>query len=273
MLFAVGCNKTPDVNPDKPGGDGWNGNWDKPDQPGGDDNPPAVHVCQNACDVCGKCLTDCTDEKCKDKCFEQHDRTKYVFNATDNKVDKKGGVSIEGDHIGNINENPGAEVTYHISATAATTACLGATVSEMYQDRYFTACTPLYVNGEQYFSRGYLKAGSTVWTTFRTMWLGCIELKEGVNEIRFTGQGDAYNFKDFTLLSDVELTLVPVNEEHVCGHKNADGKCTDYTCNDYVCMDKDETGWTTTRFDAGRAHTQLSDSDNRRVDTGSGHRA
>lgn len=254
MLFAVGCNKTPDVNPDnpdKPGGDGWNGNWDKPDQPGGDDNPPAVHVCQNACDVCGKCLTDCTDEKCKDKCFEQHDRTKYVFNAADNKVDKKGGLSIEGDHLGNINENPGAEVTYHISATAATTACLGATVSEMYQDRYFTACTPLYVNGEQYFSRGYLKAGSTVWTTFRTMWLGCIELKEGVNEIRFTGQGEAYNFKDFTLLSDVELTLVPVNEEHVCGHKNADGKCTDYTCNDYVCMDKDETGWTTTRFDAG----------------------
>ena len=251
LAFAAGCK--PSAVPDSSGGgasDGWQGNWEKPDVPDTPDEP-VKHTCENACYICGKCLTDCKDEACAEKCHEPRDRTKYVFNGTDKKVEKKGGVTIDGDHLGNINANPSAEVIYHVVAEKATVACLGATICEMFEDRYFTANTPLYVNGEQYYSRGYLKGGLTVWTDFYTVWLGCVNLKEGVNEIRFTGLADAYNFKDFTFLSDAKLSLSAAVEEHVCNHKNAAGKCTDYTCNADECLDKEESGWTVSEFGAG----------------------
>lgn len=251
LAFTAGCK--PSAVPDSSGGgasDGWQGNWEKPDVPDTPDEP-VKHTCENACYICGKCLTDCKDEACAEKCHEPRDRTKYVFNGTDKKVEKKGGVTIDGDHLGNINANPSAEVIYHVVAEKATVACLGATICEMFEDRYFTANTPLYVNGEQYYSRGYLKGGPTVWTDFYTVYLGCVNLKEGVNEIRFTGLADAYNFKDFTFLSDAKLSLSAAVEEHVCNHKNAAGKCTDYTCNADECLDKEESGWTVSEFGAG----------------------
>lgn len=252
LSFVVACTPTGDGdnNPDGPD-DEWHGNWERPDHR--DDDNPTIHVCQNACTVCGKCLTDCEEEACKEKCFDAHGRTEYIFSAIDDRVDKKGGVWVEGDHLGNINVNSNAEVIYYVKAEEDATVCLGATVSRMYEDRYFSAGTPLYVNGELYFSRGMLKGGATVWTDYCTMWLGCVNLIKGVNVIRFVGTGrdDAYNFKDFTFLSDVQLKLVTADGDHECTSKDANGKCTDYTCNAYACLDKNEDGWNTTEFGAG----------------------
>ena len=251
LVCGVGCAGNNNDEPIPPLADGeWQGNWTRPDVP--DEPAVNVHSCEHSCYVCGKCLLDCEEEACAEKCFEEHGRTKYVFNGTDKKVVKKGGVSINSKgYLGEINANPKAEITYYIKAEEKTTVCFGATISEMSSDSFVTAKTPITINGEPYFSRGYLKAGLTLWETFYTVWLGCLELDAGVTEITLRGKGDAYNFKDFTFLSDVELTLMSNVTEHVCSHKNQAGKCTDYTCNANECMDKDETGWNETEFSGG----------------------
>lgn len=222
----------------------WSGNWEKPGV-SIDSQPPLSHLCETACYTCGKCLTDCDDPVCAEKCFDSNGRTQYTFNATDEHVDRKGGVTIEGDHVGNININPNVKITYHITAAEDTTVCFGATISEMGDVSHVTAETPITVNGEQYYSRGYMEAKSTNWTVFSTVWLGCLDLKKGDNEIILENHnttGVQYNFKDFTFLSPIELTWSPI-EEHICTSKNEEGKCTNYDCNDINCLDKDVEGW------------------------------
>lgn len=246
LLGLVGCSNG--ENPSKgdiiDGDEPWLGNWERPDMP---DTPIGeIHICGHACYVCGKCLdSTCDDEVCAEKCYEAHGRTLYTFNAIDSHVERNGGVSIEGDHIGNINQNPNVEIIYHITAAEEATVCLGATISEMNEDHYVTGDTPIFINDVPFYSRGYLKAGATTWTQFYTVWLGCVTLQQGENVIKLTNPhsaGQQYNFKDFSFLSDIELSWSEA-EQHVCTTKNAEGKCTDYTCNELACLDKDETGW------------------------------
>lgn len=222
----------------------WLGNWERPDMP--DDPIEEIRFCEHQCYECGKCVSLYSEEEeCAEKCYDEKGRTLYAFNATDDHVDRKGGVNIEGDHVGNINLNPNVVITYHVTAAEEATVCLGATISEMPIDHYVTADTPIYINGEQYYSRGYLQGGASSWTNFYTVWLGCVTLQKGDNEILFTNphsSGQQYNFKDFSFLSSVELTWTEI-EEHVCSSKNGEGKCTDYTCNERDCLNKDETGW------------------------------
>ncbi len=251
LVCGVGCAGNNDDESNPPLADGeWQGNWTRPDVP--DEPVVNVHSCEHSCYVCGKCLLDCEEEACAEKCFEEHGRTKYVFNGTDERVIKKGGVNVNAaGYLGNINANASAEISYYISVEEKTTVCFGATISEMHSDSFVTAKTPIAINGELYFSRGYLKAGSTVWENFYTVWLGCLELDAGVTEITLRGKGDAYNFKDFTFLSAAELTLVTQDDSHKCSHKNQAGKCTDYTCNENSCLDKDETGWSAIEINPG----------------------
>ena len=221
----------------------WSGNWDRPGV--FSDSEPLTHLCDSACYTCNKCLSDCDDPACQDKCYDPNGRTLYTFNGTDNHVSREGGCSIEGDHIGNININPNVKITYHITAEEATTVCFGATISEMSDVSHVTAETPIFVNGEQFYSRGHMEAKSTNWTVFSTVWLGCLELQQGDNEIvleNHNTSGVQYNFKDFCFLSDVELSWTPI-VEHVCTSKNDEGKCTNYECNELACLDKDVTGW------------------------------
>lgn len=256
LIGVAGCtdgnNESGTTKP--PIDDDWHGNWTRPDVP--DEPDISVHACEHSCYVCGGCLMDCGEETCEEKCFDEHGRTKYVFNGTDERVVKKGGVSVNPDGpasncLGNINANPSAEIIYYISAAEDTTVCIGATICEMTADSSVTGKTPIYHDGEQFFSRGYLKGGATSWTNFYTVWLGCMELHEGVNVIKLTGKGDAYNFRDFTFLSDSELTLISQDDSHKCMHQNEAGKCTDYTCNEIGCLDKDETGWSEAELNPG----------------------
>ena len=230
----------------------WIGNWERPDMPS--EPEEELHLCEHACYECGKCLVDCEDEVCKEKCYELGNRQQYVFNATDRQVEKLGGVNIEGDHIGNINHNPNAQIIYHIEAPSDVTVCIGATISEMNENHYITSDTPIFINDEPFYSRGYLKAGGTIWTTFYTAWLGCVQLKQGENVIKLTNphsDGQQYNFKDFTFLSPVELSWYNEKEKHPCETHNAEGKCINYDCNEWNCLDKDETGWNSLTIQGG----------------------
>lgn len=252
LLFGTaGCGGNPSDS-GTPGGNGtiveneWEGDWD-----GGnlkvEEEEGVVHLCTQQCDVCHGCLDlTCEDEVCAKKCPDEEGREKYVFSGVDSKVTKEGGVSVSGDYLGNINQNPNVKITYNIKAEQETVVCLGATISEMGEDNTVTAETPITINGEPFVSRGYLRGGQTNWTEFKTVWLGCVTLKEGVNVIVITNphsDGQQYNFKDLTFLSPEVLTLVSADEAHVCESKDEEGKCTDYTCNEYACLDKAEPGW------------------------------
>lgn len=216
FVGLVGCaDKAKETTP--PAADeSWQGNWTRPDAPD-ESEFPEEHECIHSCYTCGKCLSlDCKEEVCAEKCYEPNGRTHYTFSGLDDKVIKKGGVSINQDgYLGNISTNANTEVIFYVKAEEKTTVCLGVTISEMRTDNVVTGCTPIFINGEQIFSRGYLKAGATTWTNFYTVWLGCFELEEGVNTIKFTNNGTntSYNLKDFQFLSDVELKLVTEDGE------------------------------------------------------------
>lgn len=239
------ADKTIEEVPDDP--ESWQGNWNGPD--GATDIEDQVHYCEQACYVCDKCLdVSCGDVACAEKCSEtdSESRSEYVFNGTNGNVSLKGGVSINGDYLGNINQNPNVVITYRIYSPEATTVCLGATISEMPDAHFITSDTPITVNGEAFYSRGYIPAGSTVWTNFVTGWLGCVDLVEGDNYIVIKNphsDGQQYNFKDIRIMSAVALEWRNANTEHECTSANAAGKCTDYDCNLLACLDKDETDW------------------------------
>ncbi len=247
VLGAAGCTDgDPSANlPPTDGDEPWEGNWERPGFTGGEDGE---HICWNYCEICGKCISDCDNAVCAEKCYDVGTRTLYTFNATDKRVKREGGVTIEGDHVGNISLNPNVVLTYKIVAVADTTACLGATISEMGEAHYIAGETPIYVNGERVTSTAVSPAGGSFWTNFRTIWLGCIQLKEGENIIEFTNTNDSntrFNFKDFSFLSPVELTWVSAVTSHVCTSANEEGLCTDYTCNELGCLEKDTSGWQT----------------------------
>ncbi len=256
-LGAVGCsggngNSSSGGELHPSGDEPWLGNWERPDMPS--EPEEELHFCEHACYECGKCLVDCEDEVCKEKCYELGNRQQYVFNATDRRVEKLGGVNIEGDHIGNINQNPNVQIIYHIQSEKETTVCIGATISEMNESHYVTSDTPIFINDTPFYSRGYLKAGGTTWTNFFTVWLGCVQLQAGENVIKLTNphaDGQQYNFKDFTFLSPSELSWYDASNMHPCESQNAEGKCTNYDCNEWNCLDKDETGWNSLTIQGG----------------------
>lgn len=236
--------------------EGWIGNWTRPDMPEGGGSTD-VNECNHKCYVCGKCVDidpDNDEDTCTDKCYAENGRTLYTFDATDPRVELKGGAAVEGDHIGKIDKNPNVVITLKIKAEKETVVCLGVTISEMNEDKYVASLTPIYVNGEKVYSRACLKGGGSAWTNFKTVWLGCVSLRKGENEIQFTNENDGgqqYNFKDFSFLSSVKLDWTTELELHDCNHKDANGKCTDYTCNKLECLDKVEDGWKILKIDAG----------------------
>lgn len=241
-----------EINVPSHGDEPWLGEWERPDMP---DDPigDIEYECEHQCYVCSKCVNPYSEASaCEEKCYDENGRTRYTFNATDPHATLKGGVVIEGDHIGNINQNASAQIIMHVTAPQETVVCLGATISEMFEAKYVTSHTPIFVNGVEYVSRAYLEGGMSNWVNFKTVWLGCVTLQEGDNEIKLTNanSGSQYNFKDFSFLSPVELIWTPV-EEHECSSKDASGKCTDYTCNKKECLEKNEDGWKTLLIGGG----------------------
>lgn len=227
----------------------WQGNWERPDMPDIPDEPE-VHVCNHACFVCGYCLDpSCQEEPCKTKCYEHdaegRERTEMVLNGTDERVNREGGVFIEGTHIGGISQNANMKITWRVYAPEDVVVCLGATVSEMTESNFVTSATPIAVNGEPFYSRAEVPAGSTSWSNFVTSWLGCVTLKKGVNDIVITNPNSsgAYNIQDIRFMTPVELEWQDALGREECTHKNDEGYCTDYSSNNYYCLDKDVTGW------------------------------
>ena len=242
----------------------WSGNWTKPDW-NPDSEPEIKHECSMPCAICGKCLDlECEEDACKEKCFDLDGRNKYTFSAADKKVKllpgSRGDIArapntVDGGYVDTFNNNKDCEIVYSIISEEAVTACLGATISRMPDPTSITGTTELYVNGEQITSRGYVKGNpnSSFWFDWTEYYVGCINLKQGENEIIIKnphGDGTQYNFKSLTLISEkkIELGNATGYVEKVCNHKDEDGYCTDYLSNDEPCLHKREDGWKLTNL-------------------------
>ena len=250
LAFGLSACKPENSGDVPPGTDEeWQGNWERPDTPSEPDEPE-VHVCNHACFVCGLCLDpSCEEEECKEKCYETdcegRERSEMVLSGIDERVNREGGVFIEGTHIGGVSQNANMKITWRVIAPEDTVVCLGATVSEMTESNFITSATPITVNGEPFYSRAEVPAGATAWTNFVTSWLGCVTLKEGVNDIVITNPNSsgAYNIQDIRFMTPVELEWADALGRETCTHKNEQGLCTDYDSNKYYCLNKDVTGW------------------------------
>lgn len=208
------------------------------------------HVCKNICVVCGKC-TDlhCEDEKCADKCGgEKHS---YAFEAEDALF----GAGINGwvwteqygsrTAVAGLNKNKDASLTFIVRAEAATVASLVVDVSKFKDSRLarFTDYIGVTVNdGENLTSSTIISktttGDQTTESSFQRFNLGCVELKAGINLIKFTvldnSENNAYIFDKIELLSDSALSA-----GHICTSVCPScGKCTNTECTDEACAEK-----------------------------------
>lgn len=260
----VSCEQVSSSNSTPNGEEEWSGNWTKSDW-SQTDEPTIKHECSKQCLICGKCLDlECQEEACKEKCFDLTNRTKYTYSAANKKVKlvpgSKGDIfrvpnDTDGGYVDNFNNNKDCEIVYSITSEKENTVCLGATISRMPDPTSITNTTELYVNGEQIISKGVV-AGNTnfsQWFDWTEYYIGCIKLNKGDNEIIIKNphfDGTQYNFKSISIISDskIELGNATGYVEHVCTHKDSNGKCTDYTSNYECCLDKEEINWKTTNL-------------------------
>ncbi len=237
IALAGGKQETP---PDSSASDS-SGTVTPPDETG--------HECEQECPVCGGCLDlSCTEEACATKCGAEKAGS-YVFEAEDAEIEdgtaSYRGYTIESNgertFVGNLNQNTGATVTFTVVAEEAATVSLEITINRRYVETVFTDKFGVSVNNGREIERPtIIPAYEDQWSaeSFMDFSLGCIDLEEGENTIRFTvlttGDVSGYNFDKITLRSDTVLS-----EPHVCTQTCTEcGGCLDDDCGQSVCIDK-----------------------------------
>lgn len=220
------------------------------------------HRCKSVCEICGKCYNIfCEDEACKEKC--KHGTAVHNFEAEDAEL-KDGSNTLNpnengGNAVGNINGNVGASVTYYINSDSAAEASMYVTVSRRDIDTVFTDSLLITINGKEYKSATVVPAtedGSAGWSTYVTVNLGGIRLKEGRNTISFkvykNDNYSGYNFDKMTLYCDADLEMfIPHKCEQKC---SVCGRCLNPECDDEACASKcDVEGGTKYKLEAENA--------------------
>lgn len=185
-------------------------------------------VCTHKCPECGLCMDlSSTADCCAEKCGADRKQS-YLFQAENsraitqngslgavttftNREDFSTGELVSG--RGNFSSNTGASLTFNIYSPADTTVTFLARISRgVVGTTVFTdVALPLITapdGGVQIIDRTTQveKTTSGAWYDFQEIGLGCVELKKGVNSLRFAPTGTAYNFDYVAFLSDEVLT-------------------------------------------------------------------
>ena len=224
---------------------------------------PDVHVCEHQCPVCGGCLDmDCDDPVCAVKCGQ--DKKEQEFEAEDGKItdgqnELKIGTFEGTTYIGEFNNNIGASVELTVNSKVDTVATLVVRVNTRRAETVFTSNLLVAINGQEFTSPAVVPStgtGEETWYDFVDVRLGCVNLQEGDNSIKFvqiaSGDIGGYNFDKIKLLTDDELTFVePVYEcTAVCP---ICGKCMDPDCHNSDHTDKCSVDGTRYQFEAEAA--------------------
>ncbi len=186
-------------------------------------------VCTHQCPVCGLCMdmesqlaacaVKCGSTRAESYTFESENSRVITMAGSmgavstfENRTDYSTGELVSG--RGNFSSNKGASIAFEINSPADTTVSLLARVSRGTGGiTTFTAVTLPVITSEADGSMELLSRSTKVqasrngtWFDFQEVNLGCIQLKQGINTIRFAPTGTAYNFDYIALLSDEVIT-------------------------------------------------------------------
>ena len=192
-----------------------------------------IHKCTQSCPVCGKCINmECEDPVCADKCGDVEGYDTYTLEAEDYNVKLKDGArgvlitrrviddsgvpqeikdrNTDIVYIGNFNASAGATIEYNIWSDKAAEATLLVSVCKRLSSAIFTQGVAVMVNNEMLERNSYVPATGTgvdTWADFIDVNLGCINLVEGMNNIKLMNiSADfGYNFDCIKLKTDASL--------------------------------------------------------------------
>lgn len=192
-----------------------------------------IHKCTQSCPVCGKCINmECEDPVCADKCGDVEGYDTYTLEAEDYNVKLKDGArgvlitrrviddsgvpqeikdrNTDIVYIGNFNASAGATIEYNIWSDKAAEATLLVSVCKRLSSAIFTQGVAVMVNNEMLERSSYVPATGTgvdTWADFIDVNLGCINLVEGMNNIKLMNiSADfGYNFDCIKLKTDASL--------------------------------------------------------------------
>ena len=198
---------------------------------------PTEHTCEQKCPICGGCLDlTCKEEVCLRKCGEGKDS--YAFEAEEATLVKgKDNLKIATNnnvtYVGGLNNNMGASLTFNINSSKDEVATLVVSVSKRKKELLFTDMMLVTINDVELESKAIVTSTGTdkdTWYDFVDIVLGCVNLKEGANTIKFSqlsnGDISGFNFDKIKLLSNekLEKIITCTNLCPICG------KCLDESC-------------------------------------------
>ena len=210
------------------------------------------HECESKCATCGKCLdTTCTKDVCKEKCGDVENMTAYTFEAEDDKIILTMGaeglpIVYKNGYVGSFGgKNYGCTMTFNVVSPTKTTATLAIYINVRSRARVFSEHIETQINGVKLESPAIVPASSQnkeEWETFVCVTLGCIQLEQGENEIKFIAFSSDLdlgggNVDKIVIKSTEQLTWKPHECESVC---DKCGKCLDAACTETVCAEKCE---------------------------------
>ncbi len=219
---------------------------DGPD-PGPDPKPkPDDHVCETKCPECGLCLDpECTEDACAEKCGDALTYN-YIFDSTSLRVAKTNAtVNPGGGCIEDFNKEKKSSIVYRLNASAEATVTLTVYVSTTTEENVFTDVIEVKVNNGEKLDRP-AKIPTSLSGAWAQVYLGCIKLQKGSNEISFVAQGDgtkAHNFQKIELFGDLDSIELEQASGlwHECQSKcETCGKCINFSCYNTGCADKCE---------------------------------
>lgn len=211
----------------------------------GGEPPQEPHACSTKCPVCGLCTDNtCYEDVCAKKCG---DDLEYLssFDAVDLKVGKTNvTVNATQGYVEDFDGADGSAIVFKFSASEAKTGTLVAYVSKGSTEEVFTDVIGVTVNGGTELTRpSYIPARQgnegLSWVAVN---LGCIDLKEGSNEVVFAAKGNSsHSFRRIDIISNIEdITIEQANAVgHICTQVCEDcGGCLDFTCLNDGCANK-----------------------------------
>ena len=226
-----------------------------------DDITAAPHLCESVCPTCGKCMDlNCTEADCAEKCGDGKPVTRFevedavLVDGADSLSEMTDFSYTDMTYVGNVNQNYGATITFNVNATQDTTATLVVRLNRREIETVFTDLIGVTVNGEKIERDTIVPfiAKDSQWSAeaFTEISLGCIPLKSGANEIKFTVQTEnnvnGYNFDYIELRGE---HIEP--PAHICESAcPVCGGCLDLNCAHAECADKCKGGDVATVFEA-----------------------
>ena len=164
--------------------------------PGEEKDRDRVHRCYHVCPTCQYCLNpSCSDAICAKKCDISDKNYNYHFEAEDSRVTLSGGTlgdlnrDISSGCVGNFSANLGASITFTLEATMDIKTSLIVSVNSRPRTQEFGDVVSVFINEELVPLTGTVGRSPNEqewrWDLFLDVYLGCVNLQEGINTIKF----------------------------------------------------------------------------------------